>query len=179
MNRFRHDAQCRNMCTKTNFIIVKKTLTRHIPNLVPALLLVMGGVSSCNKSTTSSDDEVSVTISNVAVRNFSLSSDSKVMAGLDTVFFSIDLKNGVIFNADSLPKGTDIKKLVPVITFSSSVSEAEIVMTGGSEDEKKVDYLENPSDSIDFTRDVNINVTAADGTNKYTYRLKFNVHNLD
>lgn len=179
MNRFRHDAQCRNMCTKTNFIIVKKTLTRHIPNLVPALLLVMGGVSSCNKSTTSSDDEVSVTISNVAVRNFSLSSDSKVMAGLDTVFFSIDLKNGVIFNADSLPKGTDIKKLVPVITFSSSVSEAEIVMTGGSEDEKKVDYLENPSDSIDFTRDVKLNVTAADGTNKYTYRLKVNVHNLD
>ncbi|MDE5712786.1 MAG: hypothetical protein K2I16_04075 [Muribaculaceae bacterium] len=158
---------------------MKKTLTRHIPYLVPALLLAMGGVSSCNKSTTTSDDEVTVTISNVAVKSFSLSSDSKVMSNLDSVFFSIDLNNGVIFNADSLPKGTNISKLVPVITFSSSVSEAEIVMTGGTEDEKKVDYLENPSDSIDFTRDVKLNVTAADGTNKYTYRLKVNVHNLD
>ncbi len=158
---------------------MKKTLNRRIPLLIPALMLMVGGISSCNKSTTTVDDEVTVTISNVAVKSFSLKADSKVMANLDSVFFSIDLDNGVIFNADSLPKGTSVEKLIPVITFSSSVSEAEISMTGGSEDEKKVNYLENPSDTIDFSRDVKLNVTSADGTNKYTYRLKVNVHNLD
>lgn len=142
-------------------------------------MLMVGGMSSCNTSTTNVDDEVTVTISNVAVKGFSLKADSKVMANLDSVFFSIDLANGVIFNADSLPKGTSVEKLIPVITFSSSVSEAEISMTGGSEDEKTVDYLKNPSDTIDFTRDVKLNVTSADGTNKYTYRLKVNVHKLD
>ncbi len=159
----------------TNVKIVKKTTTRRISYLIPAAILLSGGISSCNKSTTPTD-EVAVTISNVAVKNFNLKADTKVMANLDSVFFSINLESGVIFNADSLPKGTKISRLIPVITFANGLSKAEIVMSGGSEESKTVDYLKNPNDSIDFTRDVKLNVTAADGTNTYTYTIKVNVH---
>lgn len=157
---------------------MKKTLIRRLPLLVPALTLAMGGMSSCNSSTDTTTEEYAVTISNVAIKEFSLSSDSKVMSDLDSVFFSIDLGNGVIFNADSLPKGSDITKLVPVITFANTVSEADIVMSGGSVREGTVNYLENSTDSIDFSGDVKLNVTAADGTNKFTYTIKVNVHQM-
>lgn len=155
--------------------IVKKSLFRRNTMLLPAFLAIMGVAASCNSKETSSDD-VAVTISTVAIKNFNLKADTKVIDKLDSVFFSIDLDHGVIFNADSLPKGTSIDKLIPVITFSTGMSKAEIVMSGGSEEEKKVDYLENPNDTIDFTRDVTLNVTAADGVNNYTYRIKVNVH---
>ncbi|MDE6772923.1 MAG: hypothetical protein K2J49_10010, partial [Muribaculaceae bacterium] len=154
---------------------MKKSLFRRNTMLLPAFLAIMGVAASCNSKETSSDD-VAVTISTVAIKNFNLKADTKVIDKLDSVFFSIDLDHGVIFNADSLPKGTSIDKLIPVITFSTGMSKAEIVMSGGSEEEKKVDYLENPNDTIDFTRDVTLNVTAADGVNNYTYRIKVNVH---
>lgn len=143
--------------------------------LLPALLTFMGVASSCN-SKTETTDEVAVTVSTVAIKNFNLKADTKVLNKLDSVFFSIDLNRGVIFNADSLPKGTNITKLIPVITFTTGMSKAEIVMSGGSEESKTVNYLENPNDSIDFSRDVTLNVTAADGVNNYTYRIKVNVH---
>jgi len=135
----------------------------------------MGAASSCNSKTTTTE-EVAVTVSTAAIKSFSLKADTKVINNLDSVFFSIDLNRGVIFNADSLPKGTNITKLIPVITFSTGMTKAEIVMSGGSGEAKTVNYLENPNDSIDFSRDVTLNVTAADGINNYSYRIKVNVH---
>ena len=155
--------------------IVKKSLLR-LPNLLlPALLLVLGA-ASCNKdSETDETDQPAVTISTVAVSNFNLKADSKVLANLDSVFFSIDLNNGVIFNADSLPKGTNISRLIPVITFQSAMSEAKLVVEG-TEKTDTINYLTNSTDSVDFTRPVTLKVTAADGVNKYSYRIKVNVH---
>ena len=155
--------------------IVKKKHNRRLPFLIPALLLLMGSFSSCNSSSAPTE-EIAVTVSTVAVKDFYLKADSKVMADLDSVFFSIDLKNGVIFNADSLPKGADITKLVPVITFANSMKEADLVMKGGTLKEGTVNYLENSTDSIDFSGDVKLNVTAFDGESKYTYTIKVNVH---
>lgn len=155
--------------------IVKKSL--HIFNRIslPALILVMATASSCNKKEESTVDEPAVTISTVAVKNFNLKADSKVLSSLDSVFFSIDLNKKVIFNADSLPLGTKVSRLIPVITFQTSVSEARLV-SRGKEKNDTVDYLTNPNDSIDFTNDVTLNVTAADGKNKYSYTIKVNVH---
>lgn len=144
--------------------------------MLPALLTVMGAASSCNSKTDPDNDEPAVTISTLAVRNFSLKADSKVLANLDSVFFSIDLDKGVIFNADSLPKGTKISRLIPVITFQSSMTEAKIIMEGGSEKNDTIDYLTNATDSVDFSRKVTLAVTALDGTSKYSYRIKVNVH---
>ena len=139
------------------------------------MLLIMGGVSSCNdkKETT---EEIAVTISTVAVKSFTLKADTKVLTDLDSVFFSIDLDNGVIFNADSLPKGTNIEKLVPVITFMTTMSKADLVYTDAVGVEKTVNYLETTTDSINFSSPVTLNVTAYDGETNYSYRLKVNVH---
>ncbi|MDE7409414.1 MAG: hypothetical protein K2N09_05265, partial [Muribaculaceae bacterium] len=60
--------------------------------------------------------------SSVAVTKFSLKSKKGSNVKLDSVFFSIDLNRGVIFNADSLPVGTDVTKLVPVIGYVTSAS---------------------------------------------------------
>lgn len=155
--------------------IVKKSLSRLPAILLPALLTLTGAASSCN-SDSETTEQVAVTVSTVAVKDFYLQADDEVLDDLDSVFFSIDLTRGVIFNADSLPKGTDITRLIPVITFTASMSKAEIVMSGGSEESETVNYLENPSDSIDFSRDVTLNVTAIDGVNSYSYRIKVNVH---
>lgn len=144
--------------------------------LVPSLLFMSGGMSSCNEDSKDYGDDIVVTVSNVAVNSFYLKADSKVMNKLDSVFFSIDLNKGVIFNADSLPRGTKITKLIPVISFSSTLSEASIKFTDADGKETTVDYMKNPGDSIDFTRDVKLDVTAADGTNKFSYTIRVNVH---
>lgn len=142
---------------------------------IAAAFILMGALSSCNKD--SDKTEYNPTV-NLAVTSFSLKADSK-NPGLDSAYFSIDLEHGVIFNADSLRKGTKIDKVVADITFSSEVSEAVIEMSGGTTRQGEIDYRKNPTDSIDFTGDVLLRVKADDGKIGMTYRLKVNVHNVD
>ncbi len=134
-----------------------------------------GAFSSCNKD---SDSESFVVAPNLAVTAFSLKADAK-NPGLDSAYFSIDLEHGVIFNADSLRKGTKVDKVVATITFASEVSEAVIEMSGGTTREGEIDYRTNPTDSIDFTGDVFLHVKADDNKMSTTYRLKVNVHNTE
>lgn len=153
---------------------MKKSLIFKSFFLLPVALLLLGSATACNEKQKETE-EIAVTISTVAIKNFNLKADNKVLSNLDSVFFSIDLNNGVIFNADSLPVGTNISRLIPVITFMTTMSKAEIIVSGGSED-KTTDYLTNPNDSIDFTKDVTLKVTAYDQATEYTYKLKVNVH---
>lgn len=155
--------------------IVKKS-HNIIPSIILPALLLLGFASACNKKEDPDPDYIVVTPATVAVTNFNLKADTKVLTNLDSVFFSIDLNKGVIFNADSLPVGTRVRRLIPVITFANSMSAAEIVYTDSTGTQQTVNYLETQTDSIDFTNEVLLNVTAADGENKYTYRIKVNVH---
>lgn len=129
-------------------------------------------LASCNKE---SDSELYVDPANVAVTAFSLKFDSKVQ-GVDSTYFSIDLERGVIYNADSLRKGTPVDKLVPVIKYSSKVESAIITMSGGSTREGEVDYKNNPTDSIDFSGKVTLTLTANDGEMRRSYDIRVNVH---
>lgn len=114
--------------------------------------------------------------STAAVTAFSVKAkDTKLK--IDSVFFSIDLNRGVIFNADSLPVGTDVSKLVPVITYTSSASAVKLtVNTNGKEEEK--DYKSSPNDSIDFSNPVKLTITAEDNTTVRSYNIKVNVHTM-
>ncbi len=141
---------------------------------MPMLALLF---ASCNSSEDTPEFAMPIPDATTAVQSFSLKSDSKVLTHLDSVFFSIDLNAGVIFNADSLPKGTKIDKLVPSITFKSEVSAATLQIAGGTiMKDTTTNYKDNPGDSIDFTGRVVLNVTAADGVTKRSYLLKVNVH---
>lgn len=154
---------------------MKKSLLKKSTLLIPGALLLLGSATSCNEKSKETD-EIAVTVSTVAIKSFTLKENSKVLSNLDSVFFSIDLNNGVIFNADSLPLGTDISKLIPVITFMTTVSKADIIVSEEGKDDKTYNYLENANDSIDFSKNVKLNVTAYDKTTEYSYRLKVNVH---
>lgn len=138
-------------------------------------LIGIGSLTSCNS------DESSfkyVNPVNLAVTGFSLTADSK-NPGLDSVYFTIDLEHGVIFNADSLRKGTRVDKVIPKITFNNTPSEAVIIMSGGTTREGEVDYKTNPTDSIDFTGDVKLRVKADNNEIGMTYTLKVNVHKVE
>lgn len=158
----------------------RKVFVKKIYKPVKALTLLMISVAiavlaGCNKEEDPTLHTVNMNVPAVAVTNFYLRPDTKVLANLDSVFFSIDLENGVIFNADSLPKGTNVEKLIPVITFSSTVETATIEMTGGNVRTGSVDYKKNPTDSIDFSGRVQLTLTSTDDLSR-TYELRVNVH---
>ena len=116
------------------------------------------------------------------VKSFKLADNSKIAPNLSSVYFTInqygkvlpdnkltgDSLVGEIFNADSLPVGSNTTKMI-----------AEI----GLSDPKKVtlytasDTIEYTStDSIDFSKPVLMEVLAQNGINKKFYEVKVNVH---
>lgn len=136
---------------------------------------VAGILSSCNSKEEGSEPEYEPSVS-VAVKSFKLNPDARVMTDLDSVFFSIDLDHGIIFNADSLPVGTNIERLIPVITYPSAVESATILMEGGKRRTGTVDYTKNPSDTIDFSGKVTLTLTAEKGELSRSYQIRINVH---
>lgn len=112
---------------------------------------------------------------NAAVKSFSLAEDDSVVANLDSVFFAIDQKRCLIYNADSLPYGTNVKKLIPVITTMSSVSLAELTVQRAGRSDTVYNYLENSTDTIDFTNPVKLRLVSLDGTMERNYTIQVNV----
>ena len=147
-----------------------------LKRLAPALAGMALTLGACNSE--KSDEPAYEPALSVAVHSFSISPNAKVMTNLDSVFFSIDLAHGVIFNADSLPRGTKIDKLVPKITFPSAVTKAEIEMTGGETRTGVVDYKKSPTDSIDFSGNVTLTLATEDGSLSRQYTIKVNVHKM-
>lgn len=166
------------MCLTPIIQIVENTIHQLKTGIMALLLLLIVGLQACNSKSDdySWDDFEIVTASSVAIKEFKLTADSKVMANLDSVFFSIDLNKAVVFNADSLPLGTAVNKLIPAITFAGSPSKALIIIDKESEPADTVDYLLNATDSIDFTRKVTLRVTSPDGKKELDYLIKVNVH---
>ena len=136
----------------------------------------MSAVISCNSE---ENEPIYTSYSNTMVRSFSLAADIHVLPNLAYRYFTIDLVGGEIFNPDSLPYGTDISALVPVIKFSSP-SSVEITVADKSDGSvlKTIDYLKNEKDSIDFNNDVRMRVVAADGVTTQNYRIEVRVHRV-
>lgn len=145
------------------------------------LLMVSSiGFQACNDD----DDDTTIDVEDNAaafaamVNSFSLNSNDKVLANLDSVFFSIDLNNARIFNADSLPLGTRVDSLPVTITFSS-VSKAEIIMPGKQVEDTTINYLQNGSAAIDFSRGyVTLHLESANEVTKMDYLIYVNVHKM-
>ena len=125
------------------------------------------------------DDEPTTSTStisyNAAVKSFNFAEDDSVVANLDSVFFSIDQKRCLIYNADPLPYGTNVNKLIPVITTMSSVSLAELTVQRVGKSDTVYNYLENSTDTIDFTKPVKLRLVSLDGTSERNYTIQVNV----
>lgn len=151
--------------------------------LLPLLaIVIMGSLIGCNKSDDDYDDDGAYTTatmySSTAITAFNLKANTKVLDSLDKVFFTIDLINAKIFNADSLPYGTKISKLLTNISTTSS-SKIEIIMKGeGAEKDSTITYTSTSVDSIDFNRKVIIRVTSLNETYKRDYDVNVNVHKV-
>lgn len=134
---------------------------------------------SCNSSDDSSSDEPVVISSNTLLKGFSLNKDDSVFAYLDSVFFTIDVDKRIVYNADSLPKGTKINRLVATLTYESS-STATIEIRGAETmRDTTLIYTGSSTDSIDFTGSVRIKVSAPDGISSRTYAVQLNVHKME
>ena len=139
-----------------------------------AATALLCGSTACNES----DDnyEVSIDYSSTQVTAFSLRSDSKVLNNLDSIYFSIDLVNGRIFNADSLPYGTRTDRLLVDLT-TDGCSTVEIHFPREGKNDSIVDYLTNKNDSIDFSRGpVRLHLVSYDKIASRDYYIKVNVH---
>lgn len=144
------------------------------------VLLTQFLITGCNSKTDPIEEEEYVRNTELIVTKFSLKSDLKVMKGLDSVYFAIDLQNGIIYNADSLPMGTPVNKLIPVISYSSSAERVQIIQQGKDADDHVVtDYIDKPNDTIDFTKKVTLEMATAGSTYVRTYLLKVNVHKMN
>lgn len=132
------------------------------------------GVIACNSDYVPSE----MTASSAAVRSFSLTADDSILANLDSVYFSIDLTNYQIFNADSLPYGTKVTNLIPVIKMLETPKTVELKVTRENGTDTTYNYLTNSTDSIDFTNPVTLRVVSYDGLTEINYTVKVNVHKL-
>ncbi len=165
------------------FMITIKALKasmKELDRILYALALVcVLGLSACS----STDDEpaqydTSTITDGLAVRGFTLRADAKVLNNLDSVFFSIDLNTARIFNADSLPYGTDISALAVNIT-SDACSALTLHYTDENGEEKTVDYIENDDTEIDFSHGaVRLHMVSQSGENKRDYLINVNVHTV-
>lgn len=131
----------------------------------------------------SDDDDQSLELDGsrdaVMINSFSLAADKDVLVNLDSVFFSIDLDQAIVFNADSLPKGTKVDSLVTTMTFST-VKKAEIMMPGRKAADTVVNYLSDPNEPINFTRGfVKLHLESASGEVSRDYTIYVNVHRVD
>lgn len=127
------------------------------------------------------EDGIYYSKQNTMVCAFSLQKDTSVLSNLDSIFFTIDLDRSVIYNADSLPKGTDISAIAVKATF---MNPANVYVNYEDEDgaTKSFSYLATSQATIDFRKceenKVKMKVIAADGHTSQTYTLKVNVHKV-
>lgn len=145
-----------------------------------ALLVALSGgvITSCNSDDSQYEVIEDTTVSNVSLTAFSLEQNSKVAANLDSLFFTVDLNKGRVFNADSLPVGTKVGNLIVKITHPT-MSKVELVFKDEKGEQKTVDYLENPNDSIYFGNGtVTLRMVSASGSVMREYGVDVNVHKV-
>ncbi|MBQ6079829.1 MAG: hypothetical protein IJK93_06075 [Muribaculaceae bacterium] len=154
----------------------KKSL--YIMMTLAVLFLSLSTLSSCNKDNDdSSAYSYSTSQQTTLVTGFALQADADVLANLDSVHFTVDYDKGLIYNADSLPKGTDVTALKVTVEFLNTVSSAVFDITGATvQADTTINYTTSSTKSIDFTGKTVLTVVSADETQVKKYDVKVLVH---
>jgi len=112
-------------------------------------------------------------LANAQISTFSLYNDS--IADLANVKFTIDQLNGKIFNADSMPYGTDLRfKVLCSLSFEIGAYSV-LIMPQATNDS----IWWSETDSVDFSQPVILEVYPYDGITKKTYEAKLNIHQVN
>lgn len=117
--------------------------------------------------------------SSVAISSFYLTANDAI-AHLDSVYFSIDLERAQIYNADSLPYGSDVSALVPVVMMQTGASVAELKFKTIAGEDTVSNYLTNSTNPVNFAAGpVELRIVSLDGTAERIYTVKVNVHTVN
>ncbi len=146
------------------------------------MLSLVSALSSCNKDRDDDDSVYSYSESEqtTLIKGFALQANSEVLADLDSVHFTVDYDNGLIYNADSLPVGTDISALKVTIDFLNTVNSAIFNITGATvQADTAINYTTSMTKSLDFTGRTVLTVTSADKTMVKDYEVKVLVHKVN
>ena len=156
-------------------------MTKRFPiYLIATLLAACLTVSSCNDENAAEIAYIEGDYYNTGITAFSLGSNEKILRSLDSVFFSIDLVKAEVFNADSLPKGTDVSRMIVNVTGAAAKSIELSFKSRFTGNDTVVNLTENPSDSINFAAGpVKMTVTSYNEQAKRDYTVKLNVHTVD
>ncbi len=117
-----------------------------------------------------SDTEYTVD-KNCQISSFTLQHDS--VEGLNKVKFTIDQLSGRIFNADSLPYGTEIDKVICTLAYMNSYA---IMSTTVQQEAVGDTIVWDGKDSLDFSKPVKFTITAYDGATTKKYTAQVNIH---
>ena len=158
---------------------MRKYLSIYLSIALTVALCLM----SCSKDKDSSTPDVQYDVystTSTLVSTFALKPNTKILANLDSVKFTIDQERGVIYNADSLPRGTRINALLVQLTCASTVATKQFVIKNGEHlGDTTITYNSSRNDSIDFTGDVTLRITSGDKEHVRDYKVKVNVHKQD
>lgn len=147
---------------------------KHLYQILFSLLLILSGVS-CNSndtesvSTTASRDAQIYTISFTAIPRTSI--DTIAYAALGSTKFTINQETGRIYNVTPLPYGTELKKYLPAITFTGGSTSLGVQVIYTSPKDSTVTW--STTDSIDFSQNLILKTTAADGSTHREYYIEF------
>lgn len=162
-------------------------MSKPFAKFAPLMLIAAGAIApaltACNDDDEPLDNidwgyTTENTGSSTAITAFNLKANTKVLASLDSVFFTIDLAQSRIFNADSLPLGTDVSRLL-VNIGANGTSKITLKYTDTKGEAKEVEYVStSTADSINFLSDVKIIVKSLNDLYEQTYDVKVNVHKM-
>ena len=156
-------------------------MTRKFPLYAFIALIASVFTIACSSSNDEKqyDSLINPALNAVVVDSFRLVRNDSILVGLDSVFFSIDLDRAIVYNADSLPKGTKVDALQIGMSVGDA-SKAEITMPDSHGNDTVVNYLEDTYANINFSRGyVKLALESYNKEYKRDYTIYVNVHKMD
>lgn len=160
---------------------------KHQVGKVLAPFFVLLAIASCSTDNTTTEATSYCAVTNVTLGSQKCVKHTTAQDGSDSTYtvsisgsyypMYIDQVNGLIYNGDSLPYGTDQQHIV----LSNLDCEGVLAMrtASGQDSAFSVSSSTSSPDSIDFTKPRTIVVYAYDGLNKKEYTMSVNVHQED
>lgn len=158
---------------------------RRYFGLLCVLLFTVIFFASCLNT----DEDETVLYDDTALTSFAIStakiySHTTSSTGMDSVYYTtnsemddypfyIDQLNGLVYNADSLPEGTDVTKLL--CTYGSKNNGMVLIENVARDSLKSL----STTDSIDFSQPRYLRVYASDASSYRSYLVTVNVHKED